>query len=190
MRCKWFYRVNTGDDGSIQRYKARLVTQGFSQKYGIDFDQTFCPVVRQECLRYLIATSVQQELILEQVDVTTAFLNGVLEDEVHMYQPGGYIVPGKEEFVCKLNKSIYGLKQSLQCWNNALDTHLKNIGFVQADSDLCIYYKTTGNTCFMLVSTWMILFWLEKVNNEFKKSKMYCQRNLKSKILESMFKTA
>lgn len=142
---KWVYKVKTGADGSAQRYKARLVAQGFTQQYGTDFDETFCPVVRQESLRLLMAMSVKHGLSLHQVDVTTAFLNGTLEDEVYMQQPKGFECLGKEEFVCKLNKSIYGLKQSPRCWNSTLDSYLKELQFTQTASDPCIYYRKTEN---------------------------------------------
>ena len=141
---KWVYKIKTGADGSVQRYKARLVAQGFTQKYGTDFDETFCPVVRQGSLRLLIALSVQNGLTLHQVDVTTAFLNGTLEEEVYMHQPEGFVYQRKEELVCKLKKSIYGLKQSPRCWNTTLDTYLKELGFTQTASDPCIYYRKTG----------------------------------------------
>ena len=97
-------KVKTGGDGSIERYKARLVAQGFNQKYGSDYDETFCPVVRQESLRTLIALSTQNGLLLHQVDVTTAFLNGTLEEEVYMRQPKGFIRSGEENLVCKLSR--------------------------------------------------------------------------------------
>ncbi len=118
---KWVFKKKTGADGTVERYKARLVAQGFTQK------QTFCPVVRQESLRMLIALSVQQDLKLQQVDVITAFLNGSLEEEVFMRQPEGFEVKGKEKLVCKVKKSIYGLKQSPRCWNAALDSKLREI---------------------------------------------------------------
>ena len=124
----------------MQRYKARLVAQGFTQQYGTDFDETFCLVVRQESLRLLMALSVKHGLSLHQVDVTTAFLNGTLENEVYMQQPKGFECQGKEEFVCKLNKSIYGLKQSPRCWNSTLDAYLKEMQFTQT----CIYYRKNG----------------------------------------------
>ena len=138
---KWVYKVKTGADGSVQRYKARLVAQGFTHQYGTDFDETFCPVVRQESLQLLMALSVRYGLSIHQVDVTTAFLNGMLEDEVYMQQPKGFECPGKEEFVCKFNKSIYSLKQSPCCWNSTLDAFLKEMQFTQTASDLCIYYQ-------------------------------------------------
>ena len=84
---KWVYKIKTGSDGLIQRYKARLVAQGYTQKFGTDYDETFCPVIRQESLRVLMALSVQHGLQLHQMDVTTAFLNGTLEEEVFMRQP-------------------------------------------------------------------------------------------------------
>ena len=111
-----------------QCYKVRLVAQGFSQKYGTDYDESFCSVVRLESVRTLIALAVQYGLHLRQVDVTTAFLNDELEEEVYMKQPEGIIAEGKENLVCKLNKSIYGLKQSPKCWNTTLDTQLKKMG--------------------------------------------------------------
>ena len=81
---------------------------------------------------------------IHQVDVTTAFLNGTLEDEVYMQQPKGFECPGKEEFVCKLNRSIYGLKQSPSCWNSTLDAFLKEMQFTQTASDPCIYCRKAG----------------------------------------------
>lgn len=136
---KWVFKVKTGADGSIERYKARLVAQGYSQKFGTDYDETFCPVIRLESLRALIALAVQNDLELHQIDVTTAFLNGELEEEVYMKQPEGFIKRGKEHLVCKLKRSIYGLKQSPRCWNSVLDDQLKKMGFVQSESDPCIY---------------------------------------------------
>ena len=141
---KWVYKVKTGADGSVQRYKARLVAQSITQQYGTDFDETFCPVVRQESLQLLMALSVRYGLSIHQVDVTTAFLNGILKDEVYMQQPKGFECPGKEEFVCKLNKSIYGLKQLPCCWNSTLDAFLKEMQFTQTASDPCIYCRKAG----------------------------------------------
>ena len=91
-----------------------------------------------------MALSVKHGLSLHQVDVTTAFLNGTLHDEVYMQQPKGFERQGKEEFVCKLNKNIYGLKQSSRCWNSTLDAYLKEMQFAQTASEPCIYYQKTG----------------------------------------------
>jgi hypothetical protein len=136
--CKWVFKVKHNADASVERNKARLFAQRFSQTYGVDYDETFSPVARFESIRTVIALSVQRGLKLHQLDVTAAFLNGELEDEVYMKQPEGFEVKGKEYLVCKLNKSLYGLKQSSRCWNSVLDEHLKSIGFTQTESDLCI----------------------------------------------------
>ena len=109
---KWIYKVKIKADGSIERYKACLVAQVYTQKFGVDYDETFCPVVRMESFRTILASAIQKDLKLHQIDVTTAFLNGKLEEEVYMKQPQGFILEGQEELVCRLNKSIYGLKQS------------------------------------------------------------------------------
>ena len=124
---KWVFKRKTNADGSIDRYKARLVAQGFSQRCGHDYDETFSPVIRFESLRTLIALAVQKGLQLHQLDITAAFLNRELEEDVFMRQPEGFVEDGKEHLVCKLKHSLYGLKQSPRCWNH---THLKSMGFV------------------------------------------------------------
>ena len=141
---KWVFKVKIGADGSVERYKARLVAQGFSQKFGTDYDETFCPVIRLESLRALIALAVQNDLQIHQIDVTTAFLNGELEEEVYMKQPEGFIKRGEEHLVCKLKKSIYGLKQSPRCWNSVLNDQLIAMGFIRSESDPCIYRIREG----------------------------------------------
>jgi hypothetical protein len=109
---KWVFKKKAGADSTVERYKARLVAQGYTQKYGMDYDETFCPVVRQESLRVLITLSVKSGLKQYQVDVTTAFLNGMLKEEDFMKQPEGFEIQGKEHLFCRLKKSIYG-QQSL-----------------------------------------------------------------------------
>ena len=145
---KWVFKVKTNADGSIERYKARLVAQGYNQKFGADYDETFCPVVRQESFRLLIAKSVQQGLEMHHVDVNTAFLNGTLEEEVYLRQPKGFVKEGEQNLVCKLKKSLYGLKQSPRCWNMTLDAHLKSMGFTQSIADPCIYTSSAGGEVF------------------------------------------
>jgi len=135
---KWVYKTKISANGTIERYKARLVAQRFSQKYGQDYDETFSPVVRFESLRTVIALAVQNGLKLHQMDVTTAFLNGQLKEEVYMKQPEGYVVKGKEGLVCKLRKS-YGLKQSPRCWNS---DYLKKRDFCkQLETHACTWLQ-------------------------------------------------
>ena len=99
---------------------------------------------RFDSIRAILSLSVQNEMFVHQMDVSTAFLNGELKDEVYMSQPEGFVEKGKENFVCKLNKSIYGLKQAPRCWNVALDSYLKEIGFKQSECDPCIYLINNG----------------------------------------------
>ena len=141
---KWVFKLKVGPDGLVERHKARLVAQGFSQKQGLDYDETFSPVVRFESLRTVIALAVQNSMKMHQMDVTTAFLNGELQEEVYMKQPEGFVSDGQEDLVCKLKRSIYGLKQSPRCWNSALDNKLKQMGFVQAKGDPCLYLASEG----------------------------------------------
>ncbi|KAK4327573.1 hypothetical protein Pmani_001980 [Petrolisthes manimaculis] len=139
LKCRWVFKKKILSNGSVERYKARLVAQGCSQKFGIDYDETFCPVARFESVRTVLALASQRGMMLHHMDVTTAFLNGTLMEEVYMKQPDGFVEQGKETLVCKLKKSIYGLKQSPRCWNYALDSSLRELGFVQTSGDPCIY---------------------------------------------------
>jgi hypothetical protein len=95
-----------------KRYKARLVVKGFAQKKGIDFDEIFSPVVKMTSIRTILSLVVVEYLHLEQLDVKTTFLHGDLEEEIYMQQPQGYEVKGKENLVCRLKKSLYGLNQA------------------------------------------------------------------------------
>ena len=106
-------------DGKVERFKARLVAKGYAQKYGIDYDEIFSPVVRFSSIRFLIAFAVQHDMLIHQMDVETAFLNGKLGEEIYMQQPEGYVKPGEKYLVCKREKSLYGLKQSSPCSNKA-----------------------------------------------------------------------
>jgi hypothetical protein len=107
---KWVYKTKRDSKGNIERYKARLVAKGFTQKDGIDYKETFSPVSKKDSLRIVLAMVAHYDLELHQMEVKTAFLNGELEEEVYMKQPEGFLAPGDEDKVCKLRKSIYGLK--------------------------------------------------------------------------------
>ena len=139
--CKWVFRVKYDGKGQVERFKGRLVALGYSQKYGIDYDETFSPVARFSSIRTLLAFAVEMGMQIHQMDVVTAFLNGDLKEEIYMQQPSGYTQPGKEELVCKLKKSLYGLKQSPRCWNEKLCEHLKSLGFKESAADPCVFIR-------------------------------------------------
>ncbi|KAL4388039.1 hypothetical protein GQ457_09G022720 [Hibiscus cannabinus] len=113
---KWVFKTKNDSKGNIERYKARLVAKGFTQREGINYTETFSPVSKKDSLRIVLALVAQFDLELQQMDVKTAFLNGDLEEEVYMKQPEGFSSSDGENLVCKLKKSIYGLKQASRQW--------------------------------------------------------------------------
>lgn len=138
IKAKWVFKRKTDDHGKIIRYKARLVAKGCSQKYGVDYLETYAPVVRPASIRFLIALAVRNGMKIYQLDAVTAFLQGNLREEIYMEQPDGY--EDDTSRVCKLNKAIYGLKQAGREWNNKLDHSLKKFGFKRCKADPCIYH--------------------------------------------------
>ena len=125
--CRWVFRAKHNSDGRVNRFKARLVAKGYAQKYGIDYDETFSTVVRFSSIRILLAFAVQNNMVIHQMDVVTAFLNGRLDEDIYMLQPEGYVQSGKEHLVCKLEMSLYGLKQSPRCLNRALQENWRSL---------------------------------------------------------------
>ena len=140
--CKWVLRRKLKPDGTIEKFKARLVAKGFKQKEDIDFFDTFSPVTKITSIRLLIAIAAIYNLMIHQMDVKTAFLNGDLEEEIYMDQPEGFVLSGNEHKVCKLLKSLYGLKQAPRQWHIKFDQCLLSNGFKTNESDKCIYYKS------------------------------------------------
>ena len=108
--CKWVYKTKCDSKGNVERYKARLVAKGFTQREGIDYNETFSPVSCKDSFRIIMALVAHYNLELHQMDVKTAFLNGDLYENVYMAQPKGFVMEGKENMGCRLKKSIYGLK--------------------------------------------------------------------------------
>ena len=135
-------KVKHNADGSLDRYKSRLVAKGYSQRPGFDFKETFAPTVRYSTIRIVLALAALEDLELRSVDISHAYLNGTLEEEIYMTQPEGFEVGGPDH-VCKLVKSLYGLKQAGRVWNKTLHSALSSMGFnrVQSDHGLYIYLR-------------------------------------------------
>lgn len=140
---KWVFKVKKNPNGSIDRYKARLVVRGFHQQHGIDYQETFSPVVRYDSIRTILAIAAMERMDMQQFDVKTAFLYGELAERVYMHQPIGF--EDGTNRVCQLRKSLYGLKQASRCWNHKFTSFIEEFGFTACTSDPCVFVKASGD---------------------------------------------
>ncbi|CAN6709377.1 unnamed protein product [Malus baccata var. baccata] len=138
--CRWVFTIKYKADGSVDRYKARLVAKGYTQTYGVDYQETFSPVAKMNTVRVLISLAANLNWPLKQFDVKNAFLHGHLEEEVYMDFPPGYDAGGKTG-VCRLRKSLYGLKQSPRAWFGRFTQVMRRIGYYQSHSDHTLFVK-------------------------------------------------
>ena len=113
ISCKWVYKRKRGIDGKVENFKARLVVKRYTQKEGIDYEETFSPVAMLKSIRILLSIVAHYDYEIWQMDVKIAFLNGNLEEEIYMMQPEAFIAKNQEHMVCKLKRSIYGLKANI-----------------------------------------------------------------------------
>jgi hypothetical protein len=136
----------------VARYKARLVAKGFTQTPGLDFKETFAPVVKPQAIKVVLTIALKQGLTLRQMDVNNAFLQGQLFEDVYMQQPPGFIHSEFPHHVCKLKKSIYGLKQAPRAWHDSLKTFVLSVGFSTSFSDPSLFIYNKQEVCaFLLV---------------------------------------
>lgn len=166
IKTRWVYKTKRDHNGEIVKFKARLVAKGFTQRYGVDYEETFAPV-RYGSVRYLIALAAQTNLKIHQMDVVTAFLQGDLDEEIYMEQPLGFDDGTGRH--CLLKRSIYGLKQAGRQWNLKLDSTLKDLGYKNCKTDPCIYMS--GNLELIMaiyVDDFLIFYKDEKKLSELK----------------------
>jgi hypothetical protein len=129
VTSKWIYKIKHATYGSIEKYKARFLARGFSQKEGEYYDETFDPVEKYTSIRSIIAITFVMGSKLHQMDVNISFLNGVIEEEVYIEQPQGFVIHGKKSHICKLKKTLYGLKQAPKAWYAKINNYLMRLGF-------------------------------------------------------------
>ena len=153
VQSKWVFKLKPDPKSDTGvKFKCRIVAKGFSQKAGIDYAETYSPVVKLKSFRELCAIAVERDMHIHHMDVSTAFLHGELKEDIYMYPPEGSTPPeGCTGSVWKLNKTIYGLKQSPRCWNERLDKFLSTIGFSRLLSDFGVYSRGTGDSQVLMV---------------------------------------
>ena len=139
----WVYKVKTKDDGSLVKYKARYVAKGFKQIEGTDNSETFAPTSKPETFRLILSLAAKENFVLRQMDVKSAYLHPEIKEEIYLEQPSGFekIDPTGKKLVCRLNKSIYGLKQAAKNWYEELANFLIQQNFVRSKNDYCLFSK-------------------------------------------------
>ena len=146
---KWVFKRKLDENNQVVSYKARLVAQGFSQKYGTDYDEVFAPVIRSSTFRLLLAVSAKRKYVVKQFDIKSAFLNGELQEEIYLKQPPGFQVNNQ---VYRLKKSLYGLKQAARVWNSTIHQVFIENDFRQSEIDKCLYIKQSENkSCYIII---------------------------------------
>jgi hypothetical protein len=148
---KWVYKIKRDASGNISKFKARLVAKGFNQVYGVDYTETFAPVLKYKTLRLLLAMSTSDDVIIEQLDVKTAFLNASIEEDIYVSIPEGLDVNGSQ-FVLKLNKALYGIKQAPRAWHSDIHSFLcQTLGYTSCRKDSCLYVKISRSNNVIII---------------------------------------
>jgi len=179
IKAKWVFRRKMDEAGNVCRFKARLVAKGYSQRYGLDYTETFSPVVRYASVRLLMAIAVSKRMKIHQMDVITAYLQSDLEEKIFMEQPENYQDGTKR--VCRLMKSIYGLKQSGLNWNTRLDSELTRYGLFKSKLDPCVYFDKSRDLMMAIYVDDFLIFY--KTNEDIKKLRTHLLEKFKMKDL-------
>jgi hypothetical protein len=149
---KWLFRHKLTSDGSLDRYKARWVLRGFTQRPGVDYDETFRPIVKFATVRAVLSLALSRDCVIHQLDVKNAFLHGTLTETVYCSQPTGFVDADRPNLVCRLNQSLYGLKQAPRAWYSRFASYLASIRFVEAKLDTSLFiYRRGDDTVYLLL---------------------------------------
>ncbi|KAJ9671998.1 hypothetical protein PVL29_025581 [Vitis rotundifolia] len=151
--CRWVYAVKVGPDGQVDRLKARLVAKGYTQVYGSDYGDTFSPVAKIASVRLLISMAAMCSWPLYQLDIKNVFLHGDLAEEVYMEQPPGFVAQGESGLVCRLRRSLYGLKQSPRAWFGRFSSVVQEFGMLRSTADHSVFYhhNSLGQCIYLVV---------------------------------------
>ncbi|GKA21853.1 ribonuclease H-like domain-containing protein [Tanacetum coccineum] len=152
VRSMWLFKHKFHADGTLSRYKARLVANGSSQQLGVDFDETFSPVVKPATVRTVLSLAVSRKWPIHQLDVKNAFLNGDLSETVYMYQPPGFVDNRYPHHVCLLQRSLYGLKQAPRAWFQRFAGYATRAGFYHSRCDSSLFiYRQGSQVAYLLI---------------------------------------
>jgi 2-hydroxychromene-2-carboxylate isomerase len=154
IQNRWVFKLKRDSSGGVQRFKARLVAKGYTQRAGIDYKETYSPVVRYDSLRAVLAIAAALDLEIAQLDVKTAFLYGDLNEELYMSQPTGFIKKGEEKLLCRLKRSLYGLKQSSRSWNSKFNEFITMYGLKPSVADPCVY-SLNSDGVIIIMAIWV-----------------------------------
>ena len=181
ISCRWKFTHKKDENGRIVRYKARLVGRGFTQVYGVDYDETYAPVARLQTLRILLAVAAIEDLDIDQMDVVTAFLLGALKNKIYMEQSEGFVKV--KRLVCLLKQSLYGLKQSAWIWNMRFTTYMKDHGFEQSNADPCVFIGAENG---IILTIYVDDIWIVGKPQQVKATKHLLSSEFKMKDLEEL----
>ncbi|GKC36087.1 ribonuclease H-like domain-containing protein [Tanacetum coccineum] len=152
VRSMWLFKHKFHADGTLSRYKARLVANGSSQQLGVDFDETFSPVVKPATIRTVLSLAVSRQWPIHQLDVKNAFLNGDLSETVYMHQPPGFVDNRYPHHVCLLQRSLYGLKQAPRAWFQRFAGYATRAGFYHSRCDSSLFiYRQGSQVAYLLI---------------------------------------
>ena len=152
VRSMWLHKHKFDADGNFKSHKSRLVANGKSQEEGVDFSETFSPVVKPVTIRSVLHVALAHDWPVQQLDVQNAFLHGTLDETVYMFQPPGFVDQSKPDHVCRLNRSIYDLKQAPRAWNARFVNFITNQGFSQSKSDPSLFvYRNGADRAYLLL---------------------------------------
>jgi hypothetical protein len=149
---KWLFRHKLTSDGSLDCYKAHWVLRGFTQRPGVDYDETFSPIVKFATVRSVLSLALSRDWAIHQLDIKNAFLHDTLTEIVYCSQPTGFVDADRPDLVYRLNRSLYGLKHAPRAWYSLFASYLASIGFVEAKSDTSLFiYRRGDDTVYLLL---------------------------------------